>query len=194
MSEVFYTNRYIFMWNTILLVSSTLMQITKRVSKTGTVWPVPVWGLLLLCLSEPDPEVRGCYHLIDASDTQGLACVSNHRRLHISVPLRNDVPECRAPLEMALWLPKEKHPGRVKEDFWAATELIPALISSRINPKLCDRSREVHWRLKPNVTEILLRLHTAAPSFWTRARTAWEGFGPELVEFVLIPPLDAFSL
>lgn len=152
------------------------------------------WGLMLLCLSEPDPEVRGCYHLIDASDMWGLACVSNHRRLHGSVPLRNYVPECRSPLEMALWLPGEKHPGGVKEGFWAAAELIPALISTRISPKPCDRSREAHRRLKSNVTEILLRLHTAAPSLWTWACTAWEGFGPELVEFVLIPPLDELSL
>ena len=170
------------------------MQITKHISKMGTVWPVPVWGLLLLCLSEPNPEVGGCYHLIDASNTWGLACVSNHRRLHVSGPLRNYVPECRAPLEMALWLPREKHPQRVKEGFWAAAKLIPTLISTRINPKLCDRIREAHWHLKPNITEIFLHLHTAAPSLWTRARTAWEGFGPELVEFVLIPPLDELSL
>lgn len=153
-----------------------------------------VWGLLLPCLREPDPDVGGCCHLIDAPDTWGLTCVSNHRRLHVSVPLRSYVPECWALLEAMLWFPGEKHPRRVKEVSWAAAELIPAPISSRINAKLCDRSRKTHQHLKHNAIEILQRLHRAAPSLWTRARTAWEGFGPELVEFVLIPPLDELSL
>lgn len=190
MTEVFYTNTYIFMWTTKLLVRSMTMQTTKHIPKMGTTWRVPVWGLLLRCLREPDPEAGGGSHLIDTSDMWGLACVSNRKQLHVCMPPRSCTPECRAPLERALWIPREKHPGRVKEGFWAAAKLIPALISTRINPKLCDRSREAHQRLKPKVTEILLRLHTAAPSLRTRARTAWEGFGPELVEFVLIPPLD----
>jgi len=88
----------------------------------------------------------------------------------------------------------EKHPQRVKEGFWAAAELIPALFSTRINPKLCDRSREAHRHIKLNVSLVLLRLHSAAPSLWTWARTVCEGFGPELVDFVLIPPLDELSL
>lgn len=166
------------------------MQITKPVSKMGTVWPVPVWGLLLLCLSEPYPERGGCYHLIDASNMWGLACVPDHRRLLVSVPLKI---MCQS-AGFLLWIPRGKRPRRVKEGVWEAAELIRALISPRINPELCNRSREAHWRLKPNVTEILLRLHTAAPSLWTWAHTAWEGFGPELVEFVLIPPLDELSL
>lgn len=124
----------------------------------------------------------------------GLACVSNHRRLCVSVPLRNDVPECRAPLETELWLPREKHPERVKEGFWAAAKLIPALISTKINLKLCDRSRKAHQHLKPSITEIPLHLHTAAASLWTWACTAWDTFGPGLAEFVLNPPPDELSL
>lgn len=72
-----------------------------------------------------------------------------------------------APLETELWLPREKHPQRAKEGFWAAAKLIPALISTKTNPKLCDRCREAHQHLKPDTTEIPLPLHTAAPSLWT---------------------------
>lgn len=75
-----------------------------------------------------------------------------------------------------------------------AAKLIPALISTKINLKLCDRSRKAHQHLKPSITEIPLHLHTAAPSLWTRACTAWDAFGPGLAEFVLNPPPDELSL
>lgn len=87
-----------------------------------------------------------------------------------------------------------EHPQRAKEGFWAAAKLIPALISTKINPKLYDRSKEAHQRLKPPITEIPVHLHTAAPSLWTRACPAWDTFGPGLVEFVLNPPPDELSL
>lgn len=169
------------------------MPVTRCISQKGTVWPVPVWGLQLLFPAEPPPEAAGCCHPIDASNLWGLSRASNHRRLRVSVPLRNDVPECRAPLEAELWLPREKHPQRAKEGFWAEAKLIPAVISTKINPKLCDRSREIHQHLKSSVAEIHLHLHTAA-SLWAQACTAWDTTGPGFVEFVLNPPLDELSL
>lgn len=134
--------------------------------------------------------IQGLLDAVAPSDTRGLARVSNHRRLRVSVPLRNDVPESSSGNRAS----REKHPQRAKEGFWAAAKLIPALIFTKINPELCDRSRGAHQHLKPDMTEIPLHLHMAAPSLWTRACTAWDSFGPGLVEFVLNPPLDKLSL
>lgn len=193
MSEIL--SQHIFLGNTELSVSPALLPVTRCIPQKGTLWPVPVWGLQLPCPAEPHPGAAGCCHLIDApSDLWGLSRASNHRRLRVSVPLRNDVPECWAPLETELWLPREKHPQRAKEGFWAAAKLIPALVSTKINPKRCDRSREAHQPLKPHTAEIPLHLHTTAHSLCTRACPAWDTIGPGLVEFVLNPPLDELSL
>lgn len=122
--------------------SSTLPNICPK----RAAWPVR-------CEVHCSPASVGLIQKLADADTSlmhqtwGFTCVSNHRQLLVSVPLRNYVPEWPTPLETALWLPRKKHPRRVKEGFWAAAELIPALICTRINPKRCDRSRGAHGTL-----------------------------------------------